>query len=186
MKRDYTQATADFDEAIRLDPKYARAYLYRADVWYDKKDYDKAIAGFSEAIRVDPKYSLAYVYRADAWCYQKQYDKAIVDYEVAIRLDPDNSSAYCGHAWLWATCPDAKYRDPKKALESATKACELTQYTEACSIGTLAAAQAEAGEFDAAVKWQFKANALYSDAEDKKKGDERLKLYREKQPYRED
>jgi hypothetical protein len=34
------------------------------------------------------------------------------------------------------------------------------------------------------VKWQTKANGLYADAGEKAKGKERLKLYREKKPYR--
>ena len=42
------------------------------------------------------------------------------------------------------------------------------------------------GQFDKAVEWQEKANALYADAEDKKKGEGRLKLYKEKKPYREE
>ena len=48
----------------------------------------------------------------------------------------------------------------------------------------LASAYAEAGKFDKAVAWQAKANKLYTDADDKKKGEERLKLYRDKKPYR--
>lgn len=52
-------------------------------------------------------------------------------------------------------------------------------------LGTLAAAHAEAGDYGTAVTWQTRANALYSDAEDKKKGDLRLMLFREKKPYRE-
>ena len=49
---------------------------------------------------------------------------------------------------------------------------------------TLAAAYAEVGDFDYAVEWQEKANKLYTDAEDKKKGEEWLKLYKDKKPYR--
>jgi hypothetical protein len=88
-------------------------------------------------------------------------------------------------AWLRATCSDAKYRDGKKAVESATTACGLTEWKEGYVLGTLAAALAAAGDYGAAVTWQSRANALYSDAEDKKKGDFMLKLYHEKKPYRE-
>ena len=84
-----------------------------------------------------------------------------------------------------ATCPEPKYRDGKRAVEHATKACELSEWNESNAITTLAASHAEAGDFDAAVKWQTKANGLYVDPDDKREGEERLKLYREKKPYRE-
>jgi hypothetical protein len=86
---------------------------------------------------------------------------------------------------IWATCPDARYRDGKKAVESATRACELSGWKAAYTIDSLAAAHAELGDFDEAMKWQAKVNALYTDAEDRAKGQERLRLYREKKPYRE-
>jgi hypothetical protein len=99
-------------------------------------------------------------------------------------LDRGLAAAYNGRAWLLATRLDAKDRDGKKAVESSTKACDLSEWNDAYCVGTLAAAQAEAGRFDDAVKWQTKANGMYSDADAKRKGEERLELYREKKPYR--
>jgi hypothetical protein len=52
-------------------------------------------------------------------------------------------------------------------------------------LATLAAAYAEVGEFDKAVEWEEKAIQLYANADDRKKGEERLKLYKDKKPYRE-
>ena len=42
----------------------------------------------------------------------------------------------------------------------------------------------EVGDFESAINWQTKANALYSDDGDKTRGQSRLKLYQEKKPYR--
>jgi hypothetical protein len=40
-------------------------------------------------------------------------------------------------------------------------------------------------DFDKAFEYQEKANKLFTDAEDRKKGEGRLRLYKDKKPYRE-
>ena len=76
-----------------------------------------------------------------------------------------------------------------KAIEKATKACELTNWKKAMYIDTLAAAYTEVGDFEAAVKWQKKAIDLLTEGEAAKWRDgfeERLRLYQSGQPYREE
>jgi hypothetical protein len=63
-------------------------------------------------------------------------------------------------AWLLATCPDETYRDPNRAVELATKACELGRWKNAGHIDTLATACAESGDMESAVKWQTRAVEL--------------------------
>ena len=59
-KGDNDRAIADYNEAIRLDPKYAMAFHDRGIAYSDKGDNDRAIADYSEAIRLDPKYAMAF------------------------------------------------------------------------------------------------------------------------------
>ncbi|HEX5845114.1 MAG TPA: tetratricopeptide repeat protein [Rhodoplanes sp.] len=93
-KGDHDRAIADFDEAIRLDPKLAIAFVNRGWSYERKGDYDRAIADYDEAIRLDPNYSLAHNNRGWARNLKGEYDQAIVDFGEAIRTDPKDATAY--------------------------------------------------------------------------------------------
>jgi tetratricopeptide (TPR) repeat protein len=79
-KGDYDKAISDHNEAIRLDPKNANAYINRGLTYEDKGDYDKAISDHNEAIRLDPKKVGAYFNRGLAYQAKGDYNKAIADY----------------------------------------------------------------------------------------------------------
>jgi tetratricopeptide (TPR) repeat protein len=122
--------------------------------------------------------------RGYAWSAIGEFDRAIADYNEAIRINPEGAWPYGARAWLWATCRSDKIRDGKNAVESATRACELCDWKDANAISALAAAHAEAGDFESAVKWQSKAIELATDEKNKDDYRTRLKLYQEKKPYR--
>lgn len=84
----HDRAIADFDEAIRLDRKFAAAHYSRGIMYAKKRDYDRAIAAYSEAIRLDPQFAFAYSRRGHVYLDKKDYDRAIADYSKAIQLDP--------------------------------------------------------------------------------------------------
>jgi hypothetical protein len=86
-------------------------------------------------------------------------------------------------ATLLATCPDARYRDGKVALASATRACELSGWSYPMLLDPLAAAYAETGDFDAAAAFQEKAIGLAPDGVKKDEYRARLALYRAGKPY---
>lgn len=162
----------------------AQDYEGYGDSWYAQGQFDQAIRHYGHAISCCPETARYYRKRGDAWHAKKEYDRAIVDYDEAIRLDPEDASAHNSRAWLWAACPDERYRDGKRAVELATRACELSGWKYAETHNTLAAALAEAGDFEAAAAWQTKAVGLSTDEKQKERYRSRLALYKNNKPYR--
>ena len=184
-KQEFDKAIKDYDEAIRLDPKYKYAFLNRGVAWCRKNASDEAILDFDDAIRLDPKYSLAFFNRGCSWRDKKNYQKAIKDFDEAIRLDPIDARGYRSLADLLSACPLEKIRKGECAIQLATKACELTDWSGVWELTILAQAYAESGQFDKAEMYQIKAlevpNSLQGDRVEFRK---RLELYKQKKPYR--
>jgi serine/threonine protein kinase/tetratricopeptide (TPR) repeat protein len=189
-KGEYDKAIADLTEAIQLDPKVAGAYNRRGFCYFAKHEYDKAIADCSEAIRLDPQDADNYSLRATAYQKKHEYNLALKDYAETIRIDAHNLDAHNAIAWLRATCPNNELRDGKTAVEHATKACELSQWKNGNCFDTLAAAYAEIGNFEEAIRWQKRALevGLGPDVDAKEVEKARLKItqYQQGRPYRED
>ena len=55
---------------------------------------------------------------------------ALVSYDELTRLYPDLVEAHLSSAWIRATHHDARYRDGKLAVKSATRACDLTEWKD--------------------------------------------------------
>jgi len=89
-------------------------------------------------------------------------------------------------AWMLATSTNASLRNGALALEFAQKAVAATRRSNAGFVDTLAAAHAEAGDFEKAVAIQKEAIALLSDTNSKQDYTSRLRLYEAKIPYHEE
>jgi tetratricopeptide (TPR) repeat protein len=116
---------------------------------------------------------------------QGRYVEAEQAYLGAIKAQPTFAQAYNDVAWLLATCPDDKVRDGKRAIVYATTACERTAWKKGGFLDTLAAAHAEAGQFEEAVRYQIRAlDDPSSPAKFGPAARQRLELYRQMKPFR--
>src|SRR3974377_723854 len=97
MKGQFDRAIADFDEAIRLNPKRAAAIEKRAAVIAIKSgrggEQTGAIADVDEATRLNAKDAGTLADRANAYYTKGDYDRAIADYDALISLNPRDADA---------------------------------------------------------------------------------------------
>lgn len=177
-------ALPDLEEAIRLNPAEALFYAWRASILASTNQLDRALADIEHAIALKPREPGFFGLRAAVYVKQAQYQKGIEDYEQAIALNPAAQELYNNLAWLRATCPSAESRNGAEAVRLATKAAQLTSFKLPHVVDTLAAAYAEAQDFENAVKYQKQCLQLIT-AENTRAQDmrKRLILYENRQPF---
>ena len=185
------KAIQDYDVVIRLNPKDASAFVGRGGCWEAKKDYDKAIRDYDEAIRLDPKDGSAFGHRARTRGKMKQWA------EKRSPIIPRRSASIPRAMEPPRPQPDLsslsgrrRRRDGlKNGGKKYSRAMELWKKNGSKGIqmylDVVAAAYAEAGDYQEAVRWQKKAleDFLYMQTRSKE-GRERLKLYQARMPYR--
>ena len=84
--KNYDQAIADFDMAIKLNPRTILAYGNRGNARSALNQPDAAIADYTQAISLDRGYTAAYTGRAMEYENKGKNDLAIADYRAALRV----------------------------------------------------------------------------------------------------
>ncbi|MDA0048950.1 tetratricopeptide repeat protein [Brachyspira hyodysenteriae] len=84
----------DFDELIKINPKYTKAYLNRGIIAMTMEAYQEAIKDFDKVIELEPNLADAHYNKAVALNHLGIYDEAILYYNKAIELNPNYSESY--------------------------------------------------------------------------------------------
>ena len=87
----FERAIEDYDEAIRLDPQLANAYLGRGVASGALGQYERALQDLDEAIRLDPQNTAAYAGRALVHTLLGKDVEAQQDVDRAVELGLDRS-----------------------------------------------------------------------------------------------
>lgn len=188
---------AAYTELIRIDPNTGGYNYYRAETSYHKKDWAKAVADLGVAIpyytgQHDGMAANAIQLRAGAYYHQRDWEKSLADFNRLADASPTDWQGRMGAAWIYATCPDEKFRDGAKAIRLASQLCEINHWGDHDDIDILAAAYAEAGKWDDAIATEQKAIDLAKtprynhDPAILKQLTGHLTLYQQKKPCREE
>jgi tetratricopeptide (TPR) repeat protein len=86
------QARKEYQQAVRLDPKYEEAINNIGTIYYARKSYRRAGSYFARAIKLapdDPKTASVYVNLGSAYFSRKKYQQAAESFQHALALDPE-------------------------------------------------------------------------------------------------
>ncbi|MFZ1129200.1 MAG: tetratricopeptide repeat protein [Terriglobales bacterium] len=96
LLRRHKEARKSFEQAIRVDYRYADAYNNLGVVYYaigenthQSGNFNKAIKMYDKAIAFSSRSASFYSNRGAAYFAKKHYELASADYSTAIQLDPD-------------------------------------------------------------------------------------------------
>lgn len=188
------EAIAVLDKLVKKSPKDISTLIQLAAIHAAKKNWGRAIEINRAVLTIDPAEWRALRGLGDAMLNTGRHTEAIAYYEKAFEAEPNDDGILNNYAWVLATSPDAKIRNGRRAIQLAEDACKQTDYKVPHILSTLAAAYAETGDFDKAMKWSAKAIELAekekpgskdAEAETKAALKKELENYKAKRPTRE-
>ncbi|MFN2542475.1 MAG: tetratricopeptide repeat protein [Chthoniobacterales bacterium] len=185
---DIAGAKESVEAALRIDPTLWPALYTRARVRMHEGKYELAVRDAGEALRQYPPFVEAALLRAAANEQLGRYAEALKEINHCISIHPRRDAmgrALRERAWLEAGCPDPTFRNGQQAIKDATNACKLLLWQDEQSIAALAAAYAEVGDFDSAVRYAEQALATKGTSPAAAKGIQHdLALFKQHRPIR--
>ncbi len=184
---DPEKAEPHLTRAVELQPDQA-SWLFDLGVILSRQNkFAKASERFRQASLLtpdDPKIQLSL---AEALAASGKHSDALEPYRAVLRIDPQHKQAALQLAWYLSTLPDDSLRDAEEAVKLAERVSAKSGDRQPQSLDILAAAYAEAGRYDDAVKTATMAVEIASSQGESALSDQiqgRLTLYSQKQPYR--
>lgn len=185
---DFARAVENYRKATQVDPNYLPAYQELGTFYQNNKRNKEAIDVYLELVKRVPQNAAVRAVLAGLLMQEKRAREAIDQYREALKLDPNSILAGNNLAWILATHPNEQYRDGREALRLAKQVCDATQNQIPGFLDTLAAAYAEIGRYDDALRTMHAAKAV---AEKRNEMalvtafKARFDCYEKKKPYRE-
>jgi Flp pilus assembly protein TadD len=152
QRHEYAKAIDEFQIALSEEPNHVESLYLLASCLARLDREQEAIVYARKVADLAPNSPLGRGLLGGLLCSTGQYGEALAHLEAANAANAGNVTVANNLAWLLATCPDAAYRDGHRALRLAEWACKATSYKSPPLLDSLAAAYAEVGQFDQAVR----------------------------------
>lgn len=150
---DYRSAVSIWQKVIEVEPGNHKGYNNLGNALQLQGKAGEAVSCYFRSLEIEPNSALSHTNLGNAFQSQGKPDEAISRYRQALGIEPDYAPALNNLSWLLATYPEARIRNASQAIGFAERAAELTKYEDDGVLDTLAAAHAERGDFEKAVKY---------------------------------
>lgn len=164
----YEEAIQALKQSLIKDPNNAIAHNNLGLAYNNLSRYEEAKQCFEKVVMKEPNDPTVWTGLAVSCQKLKEYERSISCFKKAIQYKSDSTEVfwlYTGLSFLYATCPEAEFRNGKEAILLAEQACKLTDHKNHLCIAVLAAAYAESGDFNKAIECQKKAIDLVGEKE---------------------
>lgn len=189
VERGSVQAAVElYQEALGAWPRNAMAHYNLAQTLLHLGRFDEAADHLEQVAALEPDHVESRAQLGQLAAMSGRLSDAVRWYRQTLNLAPHDHATANNLAWLLATCPDAQVRDGREAVRLARAACDATAFQAPNYLSTLAAAYAEAGDFEAAIETSSRAIELATAAGEVQlvsRNQERIEQYQTGRPYRE-
>jgi len=181
------EAASYFRDALRCDPHFPNAHNNLGTLLAQQGRTAEALEHFDQAARLRPSFAKAQQNRGIVLERLGRTSEAVDAYREALRFDPGARDVERRVAWILATDPDPLVRNGAEAVRLAQSASLAVGDNDPHALDVLAAAFAESGRFDDAVRTaeralQLAGTSAAGGARDA--AEARLALYRAGRPFR--
>ncbi len=153
------ESITHYESALRLRDGNVAAHFGLGRALATEQKTDAAIFHFQKALSIQPDYIAASNDLGVMFASKGEIKEAIGAWQQTLSFDPDNADAANNIAWVRATASDADVRDSKEALELVQRALRVGGENPVV-LRTLAAAQAEAGQFEESIRTCTRAEEI--------------------------
>jgi len=183
------EARERYEAALAIAPQAAPVHYQLGRLLFRIGERERAIREYRRALELEPLFELARIGLGISLSVQGQTTEAIRELGTVLDRDSralssaDRAAAGQALAWCLATSPEDDLRDGARARTIAEESLRLAGAASPALLETLAAAAAELGEFEQAVRLEERALEGIPPS-GRRAAAERLELYRSGRAYR--
>jgi len=186
QRHEYAKATEEFRTALKEQPNHVESLYLLASCLARLHREQEAMPYARKAALLVPNSTIIHGLLGGLLSSTGQYGEALMHLEAAFAANPQDVGVANNLAWVLATSPETAHRNGLRAVRLAESVCQTTAYKSPPLLDTLAAAYAEVGQFDQAVRTTVAAiEIVRNNKASTATLESRLELYKASKPYRE-